>query len=520
MDQVKRRLVAIMAADMVGYSRLVQLNEAGTISRQKILRRQLIDPRIAQFGGRIVKTTGDGLLVEFLSVMDAVQCAADIQKEMAIRETDLPPESRIRYRVGINLGDIIIDGEDILGDGVNVACRIEGLATPGGICISSSVYEQIKNKTEMRLEDAGEHEVKNIRNPVRVYRVMGNDPASAEAAKNNNQSFDRKAAIAVLPFDNLSEDAQLSFVADGLQEDILTGLQRFRLVSVISRNSSSRFRSKHVSAAQIFEELKADYFIEGSIRKAAGFARVTLQLISSQNDQHIWAQRFDRSLDNTFDLQDEICAAVIAALEPILIDAEIKRGIILEPGLSHESRLKRAAWHLYRYTKNNCEQGIQLLEESVLENPNASGRHEALAMGYLWSLTFGWSDDVAATTAKALASSKMSVDLAPEDAYKHVVLGWALTWGGNSSRAMSELERSVELNPQSAATWGVRAWVAGHVGASDIAIQSISKSLSLNKDSPSYSNTPTVQLWVILRSGTGAALLSSRRPPPCGGRTA
>jgi adenylate cyclase len=230
MVEVRRRLVAIMAADMVGYSRLVQLNEAGTISRQKVLRRQLIDPRIAQFGGRIVKTTGDGLLVEFPSVMDAVQCAADIQNEMAIRETDLPPESRIRYRVGINLGDIIIDGEDILGDGVNVACRIEGLATPGGICISSSVFDQIKNKTEIRLEDAGEHEVKNIKHPVRVYRVLGIGSASPEAAKSSSQSSrDRKAAIAVLPFDNLSEDAQLSFVADGLQEEILTGLQRFRL---------------------------------------------------------------------------------------------------------------------------------------------------------------------------------------------------------------------------------------------------------------------------------------------------
>jgi len=230
--------------------------------------------------------------------------------------------------------------------------------------------------------------------------------------------------------------------------------------------------------------LKADYFIEGSIRKAGSFARVTVQLISSQNDQHIWAQRFDRSLENTFDLQDEICAAVIAALEPVLIDAEIKRGITLEPSLSHESKLKRAAWHLYRYTKNNCDQGIRLLEESVAENPNASGRHEALAMGYLWYLTFGWADDPHTTIRRALATSKMAVDLAPEDAYKHVVRGWALVWGGNSGSAMSELERSVELNPQSATTWGVRAWVAGHVGAADVAIESVEKSLALNKDSP------------------------------------
>jgi adenylate cyclase len=485
MDVVKRRLVAILAADMVGYSRLIQLNETGTISRQKSLRKQLIDPKFVQYGGRIVKTTGDGLLVEFQSVMDAVQCAADIQSEMAQRETDLPPESRIRYRVGINLGDIIIDGEDILGDGVNVACRIEGLATPGGICISLSVYDQIKDKTEIRLEDAGEHEVKNIKNPVRVYRVLGLGSTALSTVKANDEvTQNRRASIAVLPFDNLSEDSQLAFVADGLQEEILTGLQRFRLVSVISRNSSSRFRSRQVSAAQIFQDLKADYFIEGSIRKAAGFARVTLQLISSQNDQHLWAQRFDRSLDNPFDLQDEISAVVIAALEPILIDAEIKRGITLEPGLAHESKLKRATWHLYRFTENNCEQGIRLLEEAVKENPNASGRQEALAMGLMWRVTFGWVDDPVETVRQALAASKTAVDLAPEDAYKRAVRGWALVWGGNPGLAMSELERSVELSPQSAMTWGVLAWVAGHVGAADVAIKSIEKSFALNRDSP------------------------------------
>jgi adenylate cyclase len=484
MDAVKRRLIAIMAADMVGYSRLIQLNEAGTISRQKHLRKNLIDPKITELGGRIVKTTGDGLLIEFPSVMDAVQCATDIQSAMAERETDLPLESRIRYRVGINLGDIIIDGDDILGDGVNIACRIEGLAAPGGICISSSVYEQIKDKTEIRLEDAGEHEVKNIAQPVRVYRVLGIGSASPSTRVDDDSHRDRKAAIAVLPFDNLSEDPQLTLVADGLQEEILTGLQRFRLVSVISRNSSSRFRSKHVSAAQIFQELKADYFIEGSIRKAAGFARVTMQLISSQSDQHIWAQRYDRSLDNPFDLQDEISAAVIAALEPVLIAAEIKRGITLEPGLSHESKLKRAAWHLYRYTKSHCDQGIQLLEECVAENPNASGRHEALAMGYLWSLTFGWAEDPISTIGQALSASKRAVDLAPEDAYKRAVRGWALVWGGNPGPGLSELDRCVELNPQSAMTWGVRAWVAGHVGAANVAIYSIERSLALNRDSP------------------------------------
>jgi adenylate cyclase len=517
MDVVKRRLIAIMAADMVGYSRLVQLNEAGTISRQKQLRKQLIDPKIAQLGGRIVKTTGDGLLVEFPSVMDAVQCAMDIQKAMTEREADLPPDSRIRYRVGINLGDIIIDGDDILGDGVNVACRIEGLAAPGGICISSSVYDQIKDKTEITLEDAGEYEVKNIANPVRVYRVLGLGFESL-SKRTSDGPRDRKAAIAVLPFDNLSEDPQLTFVADGLQEEILTGLQRFRLVSVISRNSSSRFRSKQVSAAQIFKDLKADYFIEGSIRKAAGFARVTMQLISSQSDQHLWAQRYDRSLDNPFDLQDEISAAVIAALEPVLIAAEIKRGITLEPGLSHESKLKRAAWHLYRYTKSHCDQGIELLKECVAENPNASGRHEGLAMGYLWSLTFGWADDPVSTIGQALSASKRAVDLAPEDAYKRAVRGWALVWGGNPGLGMSELDRCVELNPQSAMTWGVRAWVAGHIGAADVAIRSIEKSLSLNRDSPflfQYANGASIGYFAQKDWGKAAEFAETatlRRP--------
>jgi adenylate cyclase len=484
MEGVKRRLVAIMAADMVGYSRLVQQDEAGTISRQKSLRKTLIDPKISEFGGRIVKTTGDGLLVEFPSVTDAVQCASEVQNAMAERELDLPPESRIRYRVGINLGDIIVDGDDILGDGVNVACRIEGLATPGGICIAASVYDQVKDKAGIKLEDAGEHEVKNIKHPVRVYRVLRAGTNAHPLVTDNDVGRDRKASIAVLPFDNLSEDPQLEFVADGVQEEILTGLQRFRFISVISRNSSARFKSKHVTATQILRELKADYFIEGSIRKAGNFARVTVQLINSHNDQHIWAQRFDRSLENTFDLQDEICAAVIAAIEPVLIDAEIKRGIALDPGLTHASKLKRAAWHLYRFTKENCVEGIRLLEESIAENPNASGRHEALAMGHLWNLTFGWAENVRASIDRALATSKTAVDLAPDDAYKLAVRGWALTWGGYSGQALSALQRAIELNPQSATTWGVQAWVAGHVGFAELAISALEKSLALNKETP------------------------------------
>jgi len=482
-DIVKRRLVAIFAADMVSYSRLIQVDEVGTIRRQKALRKELIDSTFDRFGGRIVKTTGDGLLVEFASVVDAVQCAGEIQEQMSTRELHLPSETRIRYRVGINLGDIVIDGDDILGDGVNVASRIESLADPGGICISASAYDQVRGKTEYDFQDAGEHLVKNISEPIRVYRLVMRDEASSQAVNiaRPERERHRKASIAVLPFENLTDDPQINFLTDGLVEDILTGLQRFRLVSVISRNSTAQFRGSRPSRLKILHELKADYFVEGSIRKAAGFARINVQLIDSHNDEHLWARRFDRPMANPFDLQDEISSAVIAALEPVLIDAEIKRGISPEPGYAHESNLKRAAWHLYRYTKADNEKAIELFERAVAENPNASGRQEALAMGYLWRLTFGWAEEPNHTIAQALAASKKATELVSDDAYKLAVRAWALMWGGGSNLAMAEIARAIELNPQSAMTW-----VASHIGNADVAITAMQRSLSLSRESPFF----------------------------------
>lgn len=487
-EEVRRRLVAIMSSDMVGYSKLMQMDEVGTIQRQKAHRRELIDPKIGQSDGRIVKTTGDGLLVEFPSVVEAVRSAVQIQESMFEREKTHPKDSRITYRIGINLGDIVVDGDDILGDGVNIASRIQGLADPGGICISKSVYDQIDGKTDFQFEDAGEHEVKNILHPVRIFRIILGGNASSklqlEAAEISAPVRRRKAAIAILPIDNISDDSGMEIIADGLIEDILSGLQRFRLVSVISRNSSSRFKGRTANAAEILADLKADYFLEGSIRKTAGFARITVQLIDSHRDEHIWAQRFDRPLDNPFNLQDEISAAVIAALEPVLIDAEIKRGIVPNTELSFKSKLKQAAWHLYRFTEPDNDKAIQLLEEAVDENPNASGRFEALAMGYLWSLTFGWADNASDGIARALAAAQKANELSPDDGYKHAVLGWTYVWAENCGRAKAEIQRAIELNPQSTVSYGVQAWIEGHCGNARVAIEAMDTVMALTQETP------------------------------------
>ena len=324
---MERRLAAILATDVVGYSRLIRADEEGTIAALKTLRADVIDPKLAEHHGRIVKLMGDGMLAEFPSVVDAVRAAVETQQAVAEHNSDLPKDKWIEFRVGINLGDVVIDGDDIHGDGVNLAARLEALAEPGGICISAAVYDQVRDKLDMPFRDMGEQDVKNIDRPVRVWQwVAGTAPGTAGSpASSSPLALPDKPSIAVLPFDNMSDEMDQEYFADGLTEDIITELSRFQTFFVIARHSAFVYKGKAVSVQDVGCELGVHYVVEGSVRKAGDRLRVVVQLIEAASGNHIWAERYDRELGDIFDLQDELTQAIVAAIPGRLESADLNR---------------------------------------------------------------------------------------------------------------------------------------------------------------------------------------------------
>jgi len=352
--RVQRRLAAILAADVAGYSRLMGVDEEGTLAALKKLRRELADPKIKEHRGRIVKTTGDGLLVEFASVVDAVRCAVDVQREMSERNTGVPAERRIEFRIGINLGDIIKDGRDIYGDGVNVAARLEALAEPGGICVNRVVRDQVRDKLDFAFEDAGEQRVKNIARPLRVYHVRPGQLADEEmSAAQPPLALPDKPSLAVLPFTNMSGDPEQEFVSDGIAEDVISALSHYPSLFVIARNSTFTYKGRAVDVKQVGRELGVRYVLEGGVRKAGNRIRVTAQLIEAETGNHVWANRYDRDLADIFAVQDEITHALTTALTPAIADAELRRAIRKPPeSLDAWAAYQRGLWHL---SKANSE---------------------------------------------------------------------------------------------------------------------------------------------------------------------
>jgi adenylate cyclase len=312
-ERVNRRLAAVLAADVAGYSRLMGIDEEGTLARLKAARKALVDPTIADHRGRIVKTTGDGMLVEFASVIDAVRSAVEIQRGMAEQNESVPQNDRIELRIGIHVGDIIIDDDDIFGDGVNIAARLEAIAEPGGICISDPSYQQVRDKLTIDFEDMGEQQLKNIARPVRVYRASIGQRAPRERPP---LALPDKPSIAILPFQNMSGDPEQEYFADGMAEDIITALSRFKSLFVIARNSSFTYKGKAVDIKQVGCELGVRYVLEGSVRKAGGRVRITGQLIEASTNKHLWADKFDGALEGLFELQDEVTEKVVTAISP------------------------------------------------------------------------------------------------------------------------------------------------------------------------------------------------------------
>ncbi len=484
-NKVIRRLAAILVADMVGYSRLVRADEEGTLTRFKALREELIDPSIASHNGRIVKTLGDGVLVEFRSVIDAVRNAVEVQQAVAQREAVVPDDRRIAFRVGINLGDVVIDGNDIYGDGVNVAARLEGLADPGGICVSGKVYEEVRDRIDLAFEDLGEQEVKNIDRPVQVWRWVA-DGLSAEPTSLRSEplSLPDKPSIAVLPLDNMSGDPEQEYFADGIAEEIITALSKLPWFLTIARNSSFVYKGQSVDVQQVGRELGARYVLEGSVRKAGGRVRIAAQLIETESRGHLWANRFDGNLEDIFDLQDQISARVVGAITPSVQDAEIVRVRSLRSeNLTAYDNYLRALPHYRAHTVDGFKQALTLLnkareldahfalatalaalcmfrpiggvwipwsDEDVNEAVGLArealvgGKNDPLTMIYAATvLAFGGREH---ETALTLVNNALS--LAPYHAEVVERVGWIEIWCGELDQAIEHFERARQLSPK------------------------------------------------------------------------
>ncbi|KWV44422.1 guanylyl cyclase [Bradyrhizobium macuxiense] len=448
----ERRLAAVLAADMVGYSRLMEADETGTLARLKTHRIELIDPAITKNRGRIIKTTGDGMLVEFHSVVDAVLCAAEVQRRMAKRNTDVAPARWMQFRIGINLGDVIVDGNDIFGDGVNVASRLETLAEPGGICVSAAVRDQVGDRLDdLSFEDLGDQTVKNIARPIRVFRIrLEPDSKTVPAYPRDTAppSVARKPSIAVLPLVNMSGDPEQEFFADGLTEDIITELSRFHDLLVISRNSTFVYKGKAVKVQDVAKEFEVDYVLEGSVRKSGGRIRVTVQLIDAAADRHVWAERYDRELADIFAIQDEMTRAIVATL-PGRVEAaahdRVKR-TRTDNMAAYECVLAAKVLHHRSAREDNAEAQL-LLERAIVLDPNYAHAHawRACVLGQTW--VYNWCADRDATFAEVAAELEIALKLDDNDSDVHRILAALNLNRDDHDKAAFHQERALALNP-------------------------------------------------------------------------
>ena len=489
-DRVERRLAAVLAADVVGYSRLMEVDEAGTLARLKSVRMELIDPAIANCKGRLIKTTGDGLLVEFQSVTEALRCAVDFQQRMARRNRDMPASRTLLYRIGINLGDVIVEDGDIFGDGVNVAARLESIAEPGGICISAAVRDQVADRLDVGYEDLGEQQVKNIKRPIRVFKVLldseapgSNKQAATEAAVPRMDA--RKPSIAVLPFLNMSGDPEQEFFADGLTEDIITELSRFRQLLVISRNAVFVHKGKPVKAQQIAREFSVDYVVEGSVRKAAGRVRVTVQLIDGETETHLWAERYDRALEDIFAIQDEVTSSIAATLFG-RVEAAKQDRVQRKPTenmAAYEYVLTGKVLHHWSNREANAK-AVQMLDRAIELDPNYAHAHawKGCVIGQAWMN--GWSEDPAATLKLISGELKTALALDDNDADVHRILAALNLIFNAHDKAIYHQDRALSLNPNSDLIVVQQGEVLTWLGKAEEGIEWIRRAMRLNPYHP------------------------------------
>ena len=479
-QRVERRLTAIFAGDVAGYSRLMGADEEGTLSRLNAHRREFLEPKIAEHRGRIVKRTGDGILIEFGSAVDAARCAVEIQRGMAERNVLVPRNERIEFRIGVHVGDILIEEGDIFGDGVNIAARLEGIAEPGGICLSDDAYRQVRGKLDASFQDTGEQELKNIARPMRVYRLQ----LAGAALETAVPSLPDKPSVAVLPFQNMSGDPEQDYFADGIVEDIITGLSRIKWLFVIARNSTFVYKGQVLDVKKIGRELGVRYLVEGSVRKAGNRIRITGQLIDTSTGAHIWADRYDGALDDIFDLQDRITASVIGAVEPNLRQAETERAKRKRPdSLDAYDLYLRAFPHAYANTPEDSREALRLLDQALRLEPTYAAAHAIAAWCHeqLYHRGGFREEDKTAT----LRHSALAIAHGADDATALCMAGFAMALVSRDFEAgISAIDRSLALNTSYAAGFAYSAILRAFAGQYETAIEHALRAIRLNPLDP------------------------------------
>ena len=531
-ERTQRRLTAILSADAVGYSRLMAADEAGTV-RLLTEFRQILSDTIDQYGGRVVDAPGDNLLAEFPSVVDAVQCAVEIQGELARRNAELPEERRMRFRIGVNLGDVVVEGDRIYGDGVNVAARLEGLAEPGGVCVSGPAYDQIKNKLRLGWEALGEQSVKNLPEPIRVYRVRTEDGSRERALSSGaprrrrrrlravlaatagallllavglwvswprplgllvdlsgvggppiDPSLPDKPSLAILPFVNMSGDPEQEYFSDGLTEDLTTDLARVPEIFVISRNSAFTYKAKPVKVEDVGRELGVRYVVEGSVRRAGDRVRITAQLIDATTGGHLWSARYDRDLSEVFALQSEIAEEILGAVH-VEIGAAESRRLARKPTLSLTAieAWWKAVYHLNRVTREDNQRARQLFERAIELEPGFAGAYGMLGNTYSSEVVAGWSSDARLLDrAEELARRAIALDDSAPDG--HMTLAWVHLHRGDSIEAIAAADRVIELAPSWEFAHAVRGLALAQEGRLFEGTRSVRQALRLNPRAP------------------------------------
>jgi TolB-like protein/class 3 adenylate cyclase len=498
-ERVERRLAAILAADVAGYSRLMGANEEGTLAQLKAIRKTLVDPTIAAHRGRIVKTTGDGMLVEFASAVDAARCAVEVQRGRGMENAGVPNDLRIEFRIGIHVGDIIIDDNDIFGDGVNIAARLEGIAEPGGVCISDDAQRQIRGKVDIAFEDMGPQNLKNITEPMRAWRLRINASAPAAASIKppvetiQTLALPDKPSIAVLPFTNMSGDPEQDYFADGIAEDIITALSHFKALFVIARNSSFTYKGRAVDVKQVGRELGVRYVLEGSVRKAANRVRITGQLVDAATGAHLWSERFDGGLGDIFDLQDQVTESVVGAIAPALEKAEIERARRKPTeSLDAHALYLRGLARLYQFGNRQANgEALRLFNSAIELDPDFASAYARAAFCYVSAKANGWIAVTPSEIAEATRLAQRAVELGKDDAIALAVSGWALAFIVRDLEVGAGLvDRALVLNSNSAEAWSFGGWVKNWLGEPEAAIERFARAMRLSPLDPSL-RTPS-----------------------------
>jgi len=454
---LERRLAAILAADVVGYTRLMGEDEAGTLRRLTELRQEILEPLINEHHGRVVKLMGDGLLVEFASVVNALTCAVAWQNGVAERETAADEDKRFKFRIGINLGDVIVEGGDIHGDGVNIAARLESLADPGGICLSGDAYRQAKGKVEVDFEDLGERDLKNVAEPVRVYRIADDSSGTASAAPAREPlALPDKPSIAVLPFDNMSGDSEQEYFSDGISEDLTTALSHIDWLFVIARNSAFTYKGETIDVKRVGRELGVRYVLEGSVRRAGDRVRINAQLVDAEADRHVWAERFDRQMVDVFELQDDIVASIAATVGPEITLAEIVRARDKRPEtLDAWDHYLQAMASYHRMTKDDVAAAISHLEKAIEVEPEFANAYALLGLCHAHIGLRGWVRPARQAFEESHRFAEEAIRLAPSSPETNQALAFVLSITGEAERAITAARRAIDLNPNYADAYAV-----------------------------------------------------------------